>query len=433
MRILMLAQFYRPLIGGEERYVRDLSIELVARGHEVAVATLEQEGVPTFECDQGVRVYRIPASMQRMDAAFSEKARRHAPPFPDPEFLWALRRIIRREQPEIVHAHNWIVHSFTPLKAWSKAKLVVTLHDCSLICAKQSFEYNGAVCSGPGPTKCLGCAVEHYGAARGLPITLANWVGTRIEHHTVNMFLPVSRAVAEATQLAEHWLPYQVIPNFVPDNLGQLQDDADPLLAQLPKDGYLLFVGDMGRGKGEDVLLRAYTKMASQVPLVLIGRAGSGFSENLPPNVHVLQSWPHAAVMSAWQRSTIALTPSTSFDSCPTVALEAMAMARPIVASRIGGLPDIVVDGETGFLVPPGNERALREAIQHLLDDAELRGRMGSSGQKKVVEFQARTVVPRIEQVYQELVQHGSLRERDDNKGQHSYTKNAPTHEAAIS
>src|SRR6266566_1127367 len=162
MRILMLAQFYPPLISGEERYVRDLSLELIARGHDVAVATLWQEGLPPFECDQGVRVHRIRSSTQRMDALFRDKERRHAPPFPDPEALWALRRIIIHERPDIVHAHNWIVHSFTPLKVWSKAKLVVTLHDCSFICAKQDLEHEGAVCSGPGLMKCLECATEHY-------------------------------------------------------------------------------------------------------------------------------------------------------------------------------------------------------------------------------------------------------------------------------
>lgn len=400
----MLAQFYRPHVGGEERYVRDLSIELVARGHDVAVATLWQEGLPVFECDEGVRVYRIRASMQRVDAVFSEKTRRHAPPFPDPGAMRELRSIIMRERPAIVHAHNWMVHSFTPLKMWSKAKLVVTLHDCSLVCAKQSFAHHDAVCSGPGLAKCLACASEHYGMARGVPITLANRVGGNIEQHTVDMFLPVSRAVAEATQLTKHRLPFQVIPNFVADNVGELHDDANPLLEQLPENTYLLFVGDMGRGKGENVLLRAYAAMESEVPLVLIGRPTAAVTKHLPPNVLVLQSWPHAAVMSAWRRSAIALTPSDSFDSCPTVTLEAMAMSRPVVASRIGGLPDIVVEGETGLLVTPSDERELREAIQRLLDNPELRERMGANGEQRVVKFQARTVVPRIEQMYQEII-----------------------------
>ena len=405
MRILMLAQFYRPFIGGEERHVRDLSIELVARGHDVAVATFWQKGLPVFECDEGVRVYRIRASMQRMDAVFSEKARRHAPPFPDPGAMRELRSIIMRERPAIVHAHNWMVHSFTPLKIWSKAKLVVTLHDCSLVCAKQSFEHHDAVCSGPGLAKCLACASAHYGMARGVPITLANRVGGKIEHSIVDMFLPVSRAVADATQLAKYRLPYKVIPNFVPDNLEELYDDADPHLAQLPENKFLLFVGDMGRGKGEEVLLRAYAGLRTAVPLVLIGRPSADISRNLLPNVLVLQSWPHAAVMSAWSRSAIALTPSSSFDSCPTVALEAMAMSRPVVASRIGGLPDIVVEGETGLLVTPGDERELRDAIQCLSDNPELRERMGANGRQRVVKFQARTVVPRIEQTYQEIMQ----------------------------
>src|SRR5215471_10868223 len=109
MRILMLAQFYPPTIGGEERHVHNLSIELAARGHDVAVATLWHEGQKVFECDHGVRIYRIRGSLQRMDMLFVDQERHHSPPFPDPESLLALRRIILRERPEIVHAHNWIV------------------------------------------------------------------------------------------------------------------------------------------------------------------------------------------------------------------------------------------------------------------------------------------------------------------------------------
>jgi glycosyltransferase involved in cell wall biosynthesis len=406
VRILMLTQFYPPLIGGEERYVRDLSLELTRRGHDVAVATLWQEGLPAFECDQGIRVYRLPSSMQQLPALFSDNARRHAPPFPDLQALWTLRRIILQEHPDIVHAHNWIVHSFTPLKTWSKAKLVVTLHDCSLICAKQDLEYWGAVCTGPGLVKCLACAAEHYGLTRGVPITLANWLWGKIESQTVDMFLPVSQAVAEATQLAKYQVPYRAIPNFVSDTLDKLQDDTDPLLDQLPRGDYLLFVGDMGRGKGEEVLLRAYAQIGSQeVPLIFIGKSATDFLAYCPPNVVVLSSWPHASVMKAWSRCTIAVTPSTSFDSCPTVTLEAMAMGRPVVASRIGGLPDIVVDGETGFLVAPGDELALRKAIARLLADPALRERMGARAKQRVVQFQASTVVPRIEQIYHEVLQ----------------------------
>src|SRR5438874_2677135 len=151
MRILMLAQFYPPTVGGEEHHVRTLSVELAARGHEVAVATLWQEGLPTFELDRGVRVHRIRGSMQRASWLFADSGRTHAPPFPDPELLLAIRRIIKRERPDIVHAHNWLARSFLPLKGWSGAKLVMTLHDYGLVCAKQNLIYKNAPCSGPAP------------------------------------------------------------------------------------------------------------------------------------------------------------------------------------------------------------------------------------------------------------------------------------------
>lgn len=404
MRILMLAQFYPPLIGGEERHVRNLSIELAARGHEVAVATLWQKGLEEFEYDQGVRVYRIQGSMQRLSSLFKSD-RRHAPPFSDPETMVALQRIIRKERPEIVHAHNWLVHSFTPIKQWSKAKLVVTIHDCSLVCAMQQFVYHGSECSGPALKKCLECSIETYGTAKGVPIALALRAWGGLARQTVDMFLPVSRAVAEANQLDRHKVRYRITPNFIPDDASIHFDDANPLLEQLPAGDFLLFVGNIGRDKGIGVLLQAYSEMHSEVPLVLIGQPETGFALTLPPNVLHLQSWPHAAVMSAWKRCSVALMPSICLDACPTVTMEAMAAGRAVVASQIGGLPDIVAANETGLLVPPGNANALGEAMQRLLTDIDLRAQMGNAARLRVAEFQASTVVPRIEQVYQDVLQ----------------------------
>src|SRR5947209_8289351 len=190
MRILILAQFYPPTIGGEERHVRDLSIELVARGHDVSLATLWHKGFPQFENDQGVRVHRIRGTMQRLGTLFSQDDRQYAPPFSDPEVQLALRRIILQERPDIVHAHNWIVHSFTPLKAWSKAKLVMTLHDYSLVCVQKRLMRHGVRCSGSGLMKCLECAADFYGIGKGVPSALANFTWGEIERHAVDMFLP---------------------------------------------------------------------------------------------------------------------------------------------------------------------------------------------------------------------------------------------------
>ncbi|HEY4389120.1 MAG TPA: glycosyltransferase family 4 protein [Ktedonobacteraceae bacterium] len=403
MRILMLAQFYPPTIGGEERHVRNLSIELAARGHDVSLATLWHNGQPDYEIDQGVRVHRIRGTMQRVGALFSEQERQYAPPFPDPEALNAIRHLIAAERPDIVHAHNWIVHSFTPLKAWSKARLVVTLHDYSLICVQKRLTYQNAICSGPTLTKCLRCANDFYGPALGLPSTITNWLSGMAERRAVDMFLPVSSAVAEGTGLANYRVPYRVIPNFVPDNISMLRNDEDPHLAQLPSEDFLLFVGDVKRDKGVGVLLQAYAALQYPIPLVLIGRIGKEFAGELPPGVRALQGWPHEAVMAAWNRCTLALAPSIWPDPCPTVAMEAMSASKPVIASRIGGLTDIVADNETGLLVTPNDPDTLRDAIQCLLDDPARTQQMGEQARQRVKAFQAASVVSLIEEVYREI------------------------------
>jgi glycosyltransferase involved in cell wall biosynthesis len=290
------------------------------------------------------------------------------------------------------------------LKAWSKAKLVMTLHDYSLVCVQKRLMRHGVRCSGPAFVKCLNCAADFYGIGKGVPSTLANLIWGELERRTVDMFLPVSRSVAEQTRLEKSRVPYRIIPNFIPDNVEAPENDTNALLAQLPENDFLLYVGDLMPDKGIDVLLEAHAQLNKQIPLVLIGRPVTGYLERIPPNVLHLGRWPHSAIMQAWSRCTIALIPSTCPDACPTVAMEAMIMGRPIIASRIGGLTDIIVDGQTGLLVPPGDPQALREAIQRLLDDPERRECMKMVARQRVVEFQAKSVVPRIEQVYREVL-----------------------------
>ena len=101
----MLTQFYPPIIGGIERHVTSLSRSLVARGHDVSVATTWHPGMAESESENGVRVHRIKGSLQRL---MPGAKRAFAPSFPDPEFTLALKRIVDEEKPDIVHAHNWL-------------------------------------------------------------------------------------------------------------------------------------------------------------------------------------------------------------------------------------------------------------------------------------------------------------------------------------
>lgn len=408
MRVLMISQFYPPLLGGEERHVADLSAELAARGHDVSVATLWSEGLPDYEVQQGVCIYRLRGLMQNARWLFKNPLKRQAPPFPDPMLTQSLREVILKERPEIVHAHNWMVHSFLPLKEMSGAKLVLSLHDYSLVCAKKKLIYHDENCTGPGFTKCLECASDHYGAAKGIPVVLSNWVSGYFERKAVDIFLPVSQSTVELNGLDEDHLPYEIIPNFVPDALvDSIKGPDEPRLDELPKEPFLLFVGALGRHKGVDVLLHAYEGLKSPPPLVLIGYETSEYplsSAALPPNVTVLKNCPHSFVMEAWRRSLAGLAPSTCQETFGIVVIEAMASSRPMIASRIGGLADIVSNEETGYLVPPDDVDALRSAMERLISNPEAQKTMGLAAREKVNLYRASTVVARVEDVYRRLL-----------------------------
>jgi glycosyltransferase involved in cell wall biosynthesis len=107
------------------------------------------------------------------------------------------------------------------------------------------------------------------------------------------------------------------------------------------------------------------------------------------------------AVLAA---ADVVAVPSTRPDPFPNSALEALAAGRPVVASNAGGLPEMVRDGETGVLVPPGDHRALASALRALADDPDRRARMGASAAADVAaRFSLGAMLDGVGAVYAEL------------------------------
>ena len=399
MRILMVAQFYVPIVGGEERVVETLSTALARRGHQVALATLWHPDLPEEEVVDGVRVYRLHSTMERLAGAFRDPERRHAPPAPDPGAARALARIVECERPDVVHAHNWLVHS---LPRRLGVPLVLSLHDFSLVCANKRLMRGDARCDGPGLVKCLACATRQYGV-KGVPTALALRIDGRRLRGRIDMLLPVSEAVARGSGLPAQARPYEVIPNFLPDRLF-LTEPGVVGHEGLPPDGFVLFVGDLSQDKGVDVLLEAHAGIRDAPPLVLIGRLRSSALREAPPNVVVLGPRRHEVALSALRRCSVAVVPSVCREAFGLAALEAMAMGRPVVAARSGGLPELIAHEETGLLTPPGDATALRVALERMLSDPALRERLGAAARRRAEAFREAAVVPRVERVYQRLI-----------------------------
>jgi len=397
----MLAQSFSPVVGGEERIVEDLSAELARRGHEVGIATLRQPaGEPPARGD-GVRLHLLESTMHRIPGVPVDEERRFAPPGPDPLAVRDLRRVLRAVQPDVVHAHNWLAHSYLPLARRSRAALVLSLHDYSLVCATKRFFYRGGVCAGPGARKCLGHAVEHYGLAKGTMIAAGTRLSDPALRRRVDMFLPVSEAVRELSGIGPAE-PHRVVPNFI----GELPPPPaadDPRLAALPAEPFILYFGDLTEDKGVRLLVEAHAELENRPPLVLIGRT---LIEDLPkpPGVHMFERMPHPLAIEAVRRSLFTVAPSLLPESFGIVALEAAAAGRPAVVSDIGGLKDVVVDGETGLLVAAGDRGALRDALRRLSGDVALRASMGEAARERARLFSPEAVVPRFEEAYGEAL-----------------------------
>lgn len=400
MRILMLAQFYPPVVGGEERHVLSLSEGLVERGHDVLVATMPHPDRAQRTQARGVTIQSLPGALQRIAPLFREQERPHAPPFPDPALTARLHALLREWKPDVVHAHNWLVHSFLPLRLSHDVPLVSTLHDCSLACAIKVMTRNGQHCEGPSPGRCLSCAGAHYGRVKGAVTVSGHALFTRIHRRSADRLITVSRAVAEWSGLVGSSTPYEVISNFIPDSIGAQGDDAQRASDDLPPEGYLLFVGDLSKSKGVHVLLDAYAQLENAPPLLLIGRHCADTPEHLPPNVRLLGARDHAAVLRAWKRCLFGVVPSIVRDACPTVVMEAAAMGKTVVASRNGGLLELVEHERTGILTPTGDVAALAAAMRNLIADPARREALERRALARSQSFKAGAVLPKIEAVY---------------------------------
>jgi glycosyltransferase involved in cell wall biosynthesis len=211
----------------------------------------------------------------------------------------------------------------------------------------------------------------------GLPYVVQVW-GTDLElaRRAPVLFRPVLRG-ARAVVAASTWLAdeartigadaVEVIPSGV-DVPGDVGAEAEP-----PE---VLYAGRLSREKGVLELVEA----ASGLNLVV---AGDGPLRDRVPGARGFV--PHDELRRLYGRAAAVVCPSHR-EGFGVVCAEAMAHGRPVVASAVGGLLDLVVDGETGLLVAPGDAGALRRALERLLGDAELRRRMGEAARERIRE-----------------------------------------------
>ena len=179
---------------------------------------------------------------------------------------------------------------------------------------------------------------------------------------------------------------------------------------------YVIFVGRITRQKGVPVLLRAASGLIPEAQLVLLAGAADtpeqlaevtelvdGLRANRSGVFWIPEMLPKPEVIQLLSHATVFAIPSI-YEPLGIVNLEAMACGTAVVGSRTGGIPEVVADGETGLLVPPGEPGPLAEALNTLLRDPDRAAAMGQAGRKRAVsEFGWPAIAAQTADLYAEL------------------------------
>lgn len=430
MRILLLSDFLPPHLGGVELQVVALARALTAEGHEVTLATVWEHGQPTEEIVDSVRRVRFKSLATIVPWFSGDPSRRYHPPFPDPRVALAVRRLVRRIRPHVVQTHGWIAYSAALGLVGTGIPMVLSVRDYGYSCATRNLLINGRICSGPELQKCLRHAGRVYGPTKGIVAVVAVFALRAWLSRRVRMIHSVSGHVAQILQRdflrAPTGDPVVVIPDIViiPNIVlaphapapvtapsgDQLGDPAAGVDALLPDDPYILFVGALQPHKGLGPLLAAYRDLTDPPPLVLIGTRWPDTPTDIDSDVTVLSDLAHADVMRAWQGALFGVTPSIWPDPLPGVVREAMSVGKPVIGSRVGGIPDIITDERNGLLVEPGDTTALTIAMTRLIEDGALRDRLGAQARADVAGFNPTNIADRYTRAYEKLASRAGQR-----------------------
>jgi len=177
--------------------------------------------------------------------------------------------------------------------------------------------------------------------------------------------------------------------------------------AELTAGQYVAFAGRISQEKGVSTL-QAAAELMPNVPFRVAGDgpALQGLMATAPPNVQFLKRLGPDELRAFYENSRVVVVPSVWFEQFPMVILEAMALGLPVVASRIGGLPEIVEEGVTGRLFEPGNAEDLAEKVRSLWREPDLCRQMGKAGQEKVRrEYSQDAYYRNLVAVYQTVIQ----------------------------
>jgi glycogen(starch) synthase len=372
LKILFWTDSYYPAIGGVQIAAKRLVPALRERGHEIVVATSHHEAnFPDMLVQDGVPIHYFwfLAAMESKNPRWMLRERRR------------INSFVQQCAPDVVHVcgvgATQLFYLYT--RQHYRTPLLVTLQTED---SKMLHQYG-------------------HGAMLHRLLESADWV-TSVSQ------IEVERIRERMPQLTGH---ISCIHN------GLREPSLAP--APLPSEPCLICIGRLAPEKSFELAIRAFARVIPSFPNARLVIAGDGQERpllerlahalGLAPQVQ-FTGWVPPAQIPAYINQSCAVVLPSQFEGLPLVGIETAQMARPLIASRVGGLPELVIDGETGLLVPPGDVDALTNAMQTVFTQREYAERMGNAARERVrTMFNFEKIVDAYEDLYSRITTTDSL------------------------
>lgn len=385
MRILYCNKYDYPF-SGTEAYLFDLIRCINERGHQTALFSMDHGQASSFDG----RSYRIPhIDFKDSSVGTWKKARLAAHALYSPSARRAMRSCLSDYAPDLAHIRS-IYHHLSPSILWELKQhgipVLYHLNDFKILCPTYNFVAHGQACEA-----CKGGVFFHavtegcYHGSRARAAVLAaeaylhRWLQTY--ERCVDLFLAPSEFVRE--KLIAHGFPSQriaVLPHF----------QALPADDQLkPDEGYVLYFGRLSAEKGAYELLRAMVRIP-HVPLVVAGDGPDrarleSLAHELNLNHVLFAGQVHGSALDELIAGcSFSVFPSQAYETLGKSILESYAWGRPVIASDLGSRRELVDNGTTGLLYPPGNRDELAHCIAFLFDRHDLAKKMGTIARRRL-------------------------------------------------
>ena len=406
MRILQVNKFHY-LRGGAEKYFLDMSEKLRHDGHEVAVFSMRHPK-------------NLPSPWEKYFVSrdsFNESKLRDRLLAPG-RIIYSLeskmkfKRLVRDFRPDIIHIHN-IYHQLSPsilsVAKKNQIPVVVHLHDYKLVCPNYQLFVGGQICY-----RCRRhryCqAVKHccfHGSrVKSVLVALEMFIHHRlwkIYERAVNLYLAPSNFMKET--VVSFGIPeakVKVLYNFI-DRPGTKEEK------NVPVGEYLLYYGRLSPEKGINVLLEALKITPSAPSLKIVGSGPE--AEKLELSVKALGIQDQVEFLDAKfgteleqiiLGSKAVIIPSVWAENMPFVLLESLALGKVVIASRTGGLPELIENGTSGFLFENGNADDLANKIM-ALDSCDLES-IGVAAKREVLDLTLEKHYKKLLDIYHSLI-----------------------------